>query len=121
MIVSSIANIQVEEPNNHIMDPISIKECILNLKVKNSAGYARITKRILVDRVDIITEPLSDLMNMIYMQKVVPDQQHVAKNIPVFKNEGANKDIENYMPIANLCSSSKIFENLILKCIHDIQ
>ena len=31
------------------------------------------------------------------------------------------KDIENYRPISNLCSSSKIFEKLILKRILDLQ
>ena len=40
----------------------------------------------------------------------------MAKVIPVFK-KGAKKHIENYRPIANLCSTSKIFEKLILKQI----
>jgi hypothetical protein len=37
------------------------------------------------------------------------------KTIPVFKNKGQTKDIENYRPITNLCSLQKAFEKLILK------
>ena len=35
--------------------------------------------------------------------------------------KGNSNDIENYRPIANLCSASKVFEKLILTCILDIQ
>ena len=41
--------------------------------------------------------------------------------MPVFKNKGEKKDLENYRPISNLCLSSKIFEKLILKRILEIQ
>ena len=40
--------------------------------------------------------------------------------IPIFK-KGCKTKIENYRPIANLCSSSKIFEKLILKQIQYLQ
>ena len=43
----------------------------------------------------------------------------MAKTIPLHK-KGPRKDIENYRPIANLCSASKIFEKLILKRITEI-
>ena len=51
----------------------------------------------------------------------VPGQWLVSKTIPVFKNKGDRKDIKNYRPISNLCSSSKIFEKLFLKRILDLQ
>ena len=54
---------------------------------------------------------------MIYVQKTIPDQWKLAKIIPVFKKGNKNK-IENYRPIANQYSTSKIFEKLILKQIH---
>ena len=43
----------------------------------------------------------------------------MAKTIPIHK-KGPRKDIENYRPIANLCSASKFFEKLILKRITEI-
>ena len=109
------------ESNKNFMDPISVKECILSLKLKNSEGYDRIPQRILIEGVDFLTGPISRLMNMIYESKTLPDQWLVAKTIPVYKNKGPAKDIKNYRPIANLCSTSKVFEKLILKRIMDIQ
>jgi hypothetical protein len=45
----------------------------------------------------------------------------VSKTIPVFKIKGDKKNVENYRPIANLWSASKVFEKLILKRIMEIQ
>ena len=55
------------------------------------------------------------------MQVQVPAQWLVSKTLPIFKNKGDKKDIKNYRPISNLCSSSKKFEKLILKRILEIQ
>ena len=64
---------------------------------------------------------LVGLFERIYHQKAAPGQWLVSKTIPVFKNKGNKSDIKNYRPISNLCSSSKIFEKLILKRILEIQ
>ena len=58
------------------------------------------------------------LFGRIYEQVTVPSQWLVSKTIPVYKNKGDKKDIEKYRPISNLCSSSKIFEKLIIKCLY---
>ena len=57
----------------------------------------------------------------IYNQTSVPAQWLISKTIPIYKSKGEKTDIENYRPISNLCSASKIFEKLILKRILDIQ
>ena len=44
----------------------------------------------------------------------------VSKIVPVHK-KGSKTVIENYRPVANLCSVSKIFEKLILKRINDLE
>ena len=44
----------------------------------------------------------------------------ISKIIPVHK-KGNKNVIENYRPVANLCSVSKIFEKLILKRIHELE
>ena len=103
------------------MDPVSIKECVLTLKSKNTEGLDRIPQRILLDGVDELIIPMSNLFRLIYRDKSVPDQWLIAKTIPVFKNKGNINHIENYRPIANLCSTSKVFEKLILKRILKLQ
>ena len=98
-----------------------IRECIMSLKPKNSEGFDRIPQRILLDGMEVLLPPLTRLFKQVYEQVSVPDQWLVAKTIPVFKNKGESHKMENYRPIANLCSTSKIFEKLILKRINEIQ
>ena len=103
------------------MDLTSVKECLLSLKNKKTEGMDRIPQCVLLDGADVLSQPLTELLRLIYHEKNVPDQWLVAKTIPVYKNKGNKKDIENYRPIANLCAASKIFEKLILKRILEIQ
>jgi hypothetical protein len=93
----------------------------LSLKLKNSEGFDRIPQCVLVDGIDHLIKPIVVLMDKIYTNKQIPHQWLVSKTIPVFKNKGNPKDIKNYQPIANLCSTSKIFEKLILKRILKLQ
>ena len=111
----------VNAVNKNFMDYSSVLECIKSLKTKNSEGYDRIPQRVLVDGVDVLLDPLHGLFRLIYETKLIPDQWKVAKTVPIYKNKGDRNNMENYRPIANLCSSSKIFEKLILKRINEIQ
>ena len=112
---------KVNAESKFFMTPSLVRECICSLKTKNTEGYDRIPQRILVDGADILVEPLSVLFHKIYHEKTIPGQWLISKTIPVFKNKGEKKNIENYRPIANLCSTSKVFEKLILKRILEIQ
>ena len=103
------------------MDPTSIRECILSLKIKNCERYDRIPQRCLIDGVELLSPAFNGLFKRVYDQSMVPEQWHISKTVPVYKNKGDRKDIENYRPISNLCSCSKIFEKLILKRISDLQ
>ena len=97
-----------------------VKECIMSLKSKNSEGFDRIPQRILRDGAEILSIPLAGLFALIYRQRKVPQQWLVSKITPIHK-KGPKHDIENYRPIANLCSTSKIFEKLILKKVQLLQ
>ena len=112
---------KLNSQDQFFMGRAAIADTLKFLKVKNSEGFDRIPQRILTDGADILIGPLTGLFDRIYQQQIVPDQWLVAKTIPVFKNKGDSKSIENYRPIANLCSTSKIFEKLLLKRILDIQ
>ena len=50
----------------------------------------------------------------------IPEQWKISKIIPIHKS-GNKDEIENYRPIANLCSTSKVFEKLILNQIHYLE
>ena len=107
--------------DSNFMDLESVIICMKSMKSKNSEGYDRIPQRILVDGVDVLAVPMQKLMSLIYSEVKIPEQWLVSKTIPIFKNKGQKREIENYRPIANLCSSSKVFEKLILRRILQIE
>lgn len=111
---------KILSPELMFMTPENIKECIKTIKVKNCEGHDRIPQRIIVDGVDYLTAPLTRLFSLIYSQNKIPQQWLMAKVNPVFK-KGNKNNIENYRPISNLCSISKVFEKVILKRIMQIQ
>ena len=102
------------------MSTKDIHECLKSIKIKNCEGYDRIPQRILVDGANLLLKPLTGLFSRIYNQKTVPAQWLVSKIIPIHK-KGPKCNVENYRPIANLCSTSKIFERLILNKLKSIE
>ena len=65
-------------------------------------------------------QTIKALTGLFKLIKSILDQWKISKTIPIHK-KGPEKDIEKYRPIAILCSTSKIFEKLILKRIIDLQ
>ena len=111
---------KVDVESNFFMTETDILECMKSIKPKNCEGYDRIPQRILSDGAETLITPFTGLFHRIYHQQQIPQQWSVAKVIPIHK-KGLKCDIENYRPIANLCSSSKIFEKLILKRMMQIE
>ena len=106
--------------DSHFMSIEKITEAVNSLQNKNCEGYDRIPQRILKDGIDLLKFPLSVLFNQIYIQKKIPEQWLIAKVIPIFK-KGSNTKIENYRPISNLCSTSKVYERLILQRLQTLE
>ena len=98
------------------MSTTEIESCIKCIKIKNCEGYDRIPQRVLVDGMEQLLEPLTVLFKLIYERKEIPEQWRFSKIMPVHK-KGDKSLIENYRPVANLCSCSKIFERMILNRI----
>ena len=97
-----------------------VENCLNDLGSKKCEGYDRIPVCTLYHARIPLLEPMVTLFENIYKTKKIPEQWKIAKIIPIFKKGSKNK-IENYRPIANLCSASKIFEKLILKQIHYLE
>ena len=57
------------------------------------------------DIMQILWKPLAILFKLIYEQNEIPEQWEVSN----IHEKAPIKDIENYRPITNLCSSSKLF------------
>ena len=94
------------------MTKSDIISCIKMLKVKNCEGYDRIPQKIFVDGIDLLIDPLTKLFSMVYRECTIPGQWLVAKITTIHK-KGSIHSIENYRPVAGLCSGSKIFERVL--------
>ena len=111
---------KITTENKNFMSGSDILDVLSSIKIKNCEGFDRIPQRILVDGADVLIHPLSNLFSKIYLQQKLPEQWLISKIIPIHK-KGPKNHVENYRPIANLCSTSKIFERLILKRIQTIE
>ena len=111
---------KIDATNENFMTPSNIVKAIKSLKIKNCEGFDRIPVRILCDGINELTPVLSHLFNLIYNQNIIPSQWLISKVVPLLK-KGNPKKIENYRPIANLCSTSKIFEKLILMRLNQLE
>ena len=111
---------KLEAVDSMFMSILEVKKCLESIKVKNSEGYDRIPQRVLVDGTEHLLAPLSKLFQLIYHEQSIPEQWRISKIIPVHK-KGSKHVIENYRPVANLCSTSKIFERLILNRISQLE
>ena len=102
------------------MQESDVETAINSLKNKNCEGHDRIPVRILADGKLLLLKPLTQLFRKIYQTRQIPEQWLISKIIPIHK-KGQTKNVENYRPIANLCSCSKIFEKLILQRIRKLE
>ena len=90
------------------------------LKNKKCEGFDRVPVCVIKDARLPLLDPLCKLFKNIYATGQLPEQWKVSKIVPIFK-KGCKTKIENYRPIANLCSTSKVFEKLILKQIQYLE
>ena len=74
----------------------------------------------LIDGISILINPLIRIFSLIYSTKLIPKQWLIAKITPIHK-KGSKSNVEKYRPVASLCSTSKIFQQLILNKIKKLE
>ena len=63
----------------------NVKKVMLEVKPKTCYGYDNIPVRVLLDGIDYLIKPFHKLLNMIYIQKIVPDQCKTSQITPLHK------------------------------------
>jgi len=89
-----------------------IKEIIKNLKYTSSVGVDEIHLIIIKENAEILSEPISILINSSIEEGSFPNIFKTAKIIPLHK-KGSKGDVSNYRPISILSNLSKIYEKFI--------
>ena len=102
------------------MQPTDLAEvfaAIMSLKSNKSCGVDYIPPKIFKSSANIISEPLSQLINKAFLLGIFPDSLKIAKVVPIYKS-GDKRNPSNYRPISLLTCFSKIFEKLIFTRIN---
>ena len=98
--------------------PDDIEKIIRNLRPKSSAGCDNISTKLLKEIENVVSRPLSIIINQSLCTGIFPDKLKKAKVIPLYKKDD-NKLFGNYRPISLLSSISKIFERVAFNQLYD--
>lgn len=98
----------------------TVRNILRKLQNKKSAGPDEIPMKIIKDSEPTLSSFYHKLFQMILKERKIPEIWKQAKIRPLHK-KGNKLDINNYRPISNLCSLSKVFEKCILEYIDDLQ
>ena len=108
---------QIHTKNNHFsFRPVTEREVKIILKkldIKKAVGYDQIPPKFLRDAAEILTKPLTALINKCISENTFPSSAKIAYILPFFKKLNRS-DKKNYRPISVLSSLSKVFE-IVLK------
>ena len=67
----------------------------------------------------IVSESLSDIINLSFSTGVFIDNLKVSKIIPIYKGKGSNMSYCNYRPISLLSNIDKVIEKLMFKRLYN--
>lgn len=97
------------------LDSVSEQEVIeicKSLKSGTAVGYDNVSVDLVKQCAQLISSPLTHIINMSIVSGIVPDELKIARVIPLFKS-GDRSLFTNYRPVSVLPAFSKIFERAI--------
>ena len=97
--------------------PDKIIKLINSFSNNKSAGPDSLPTPILKNCADVLSFPISYLVNLSFTTGEFPNLCKIAKVIPLFK-KGDSLACSNYIPISLLSTFSKIFEKCVYKRVY---
>ena len=90
-----------------------VRKAIRRLKPKKSSGLDFVPPTIIKLAIDVITTPLTWVINSSLSSGEFPSCWKSAKVSPIYKNKGSKYSKEYYRPVSNLKSISKVIEDIV--------
>ena len=97
------------------MTESQVRKAIMSVKSKSSSGVDFISTQVLKMAVDVITLPLTWIINNSLESGIFPTCWKISKCIPLFKNKGKRSDKTKYRPVSLLKAVSKVIEKIVNK------
>ena len=99
-----------------LADENDISEIIQKLDGSKSSGLDNISVRLVKSAAEIISKPLTFILNHCIRKGNFPDKMKIARITPLLK-KGTRQDKECYRPVSVLSCFSKIYERYILNAM----
>ena len=106
--INDLDSVDLEELNRNFTVS-DIEKLIKKLKNKKAAGFDNIINEFLKNSPETVVEAITNLFNLVLRTGVVPSNWCVGVIIPLFKNKGSVKNVENYRGITLLSVIGKLF------------
>ena len=94
-----------------------LKAIVHSFNSYRGSGVDNNPMRIIKLSIDIIVEPLAEIINVSLVSGCFPDTLKIAKVLPIFKT-GDPEKLENYRPISILPAFSKLYEKVVYNRIY---
>ena len=94
-----------------------LKAIVRSFNLYKASGVDNITMRIIKLSINIIVEPLTEIINLSLVSGCFPNTLNIAKGLPILKTDDPEK-LENYRPISILPAFSKLNEKVVYNRIY---
>ena len=94
-----------------------VRKLLTGINSCKATGLDNIPAKFVTDASEIITSPLTHIINLSLSQGIMPDELKNARVVPIYK-KNSNTDVGNYRPVSVLNVISKVFERLVHDQLH---
>ena len=101
----------------HPLAADELKAVVHSFNSYKASGVDNIPMRIIKLSIDIIVEPLTEIIHLSLVSGSFPDTLKIARVLPIFKT-GDPEQLENYRPISTLPGFSKLYEKVVYNRIY---
>ena len=93
-----------------VTDVNTVHNKLLTLNPYKSMGVDGLHPKFLRETANVLSEPMTDIMNKSYATGDLPDMWKMANITAIYKNKGEKSDPSNHRPISNTCIPCKLSE-----------